>query len=124
MKISKKKKSFQLKDSVPVTNNPFILNWLVEFQLNAYRNKTKNLSRNLFDELDSAFGEQTKRFMGDYLTSIWALCYGDMMFNVYTAMGKGTTIEVCDYTYEEINRGTKQEEIINFLSELGKVINT
>lgn len=124
MKITKKKKSFVVKASTPITNNPHILNWLVEYQQNAYKTATHNLSRNLYDELNKHFGEQTSRFMGEYLTSIWVLTYGDLMFNVYAALGKGTSIEICNYSHEEINNGVKQDEIIEFLNELGKVINT
>ncbi len=123
MKITKKKKSFVVKDSIPIANNPDILNWLVGYQLKAFETNTKNLSRNLFDELTKAYGEQTKRFMGEHLTSIWVLCYGNLMFNVFTAMGKGTSIEICDHSFEEINQGKNQKEIVDFLNELGEAVN-
>lgn len=124
MKITKKKKSFVVKTSTPIINNAHILNWLVKYQQNAFKTATHNLSRNLYDELNRNFGEQTARFMGKHLTSIWVLTYGDLLFNVYTALGKGTSIEICNYSHEDINKGVKQDEIIEFLTELGKVINT
>ena len=112
-----------LKDSVPVTNNPNILKWLVDCQTNSYRNNHKNLSQNLLKELEEIFGSSNKSLRLEFMTKVWILEYNGLIFNIFTAKGKGTSVEVCGYDYDDIRTGTNEKEIIEFLEELHKLIN-
>ena len=113
-----------LKDSVPVTNNPNILKWLVDCQTNSYRNNHKNLSQNLLKELEEIFGSSNKSLIRlEFMTKVWILEYNGLIFNVFTAKGMGTSVEVCGYDYDDIRTGTNEKEIIEFLEELHKLIN-
>ena len=112
-----------LEDSVPVTNNPNILKWLVDCQTNSYRNNHKNLSQNLLKELEEIFGSSNKSLRLEFMTKVWILEYNGLIFNVFTAKGKGTSVEVCGYDYDDIRTGTNEKEIIEFLEELHKLIN-
>jgi len=73
------------KNSVPVTNNPVILNTLVNYQIKAYRNKEKDLSRNLIEELTNLFGTPNKSLRLEFMTKLWFLKYKDLTFNIFTA---------------------------------------
>jgi len=110
-------------NSVPITNNPNILKWLVDCQTNSYRNNQKNLSQNLLKELEETFGSSNKSLRLEFMTKVWILEYNGLIFNVFTAKGKGTSIEICDFDYEDIRTGTNEEEIIKFLDELHRLIN-
>jgi hypothetical protein len=110
-------------DSVPVTNNPNILKWLVDCQTNSYLNNQKHLSQNLLKELEETFGSSNKSLRLKFMTKVWILKYNGLTFNVFTAKNQGTSIEICGYDYEDIRTGTKEEEIINFLEELHRLIN-
>ena len=112
-----------LEDSVPVTNNPNILKWLVDCQTNSYRNNHKNLSQNLLKELEEIFGSSNKSLRLEFMTKVWILEYNGLIFNIFTAKGKGTSVEVCGYDYDDIRTGTNEKEIIEFLEELHKLIN-
>ena len=57
------------------------------------------------------------------MTKLWVLKYDDLVFNVFTSK-RGTSIELCDHTTLQIRSGQKQEEIINFLTELDNLINS
>lgn len=123
MQISKLN-SIILKNSVPVSNNPNILKWLVDCQTNSYLNKQKNLSQNLLVDLEEIFGSSNKSLRLEFMTKVWVLEYDGLVFNLFTAKGKGTSIEICGYTHDEIRLGEKQSEIIEFLQELHKIINS
>ncbi len=118
-----KVKRIVIDGSVPVNNNPNILKWLVDCQTNSYRNGEKNLSQNLTNELEDLFGSSNKSLRLEFMTKVWILEYNGLVFNVFTAKGKGTSIEVCGYDYEDIRTGTKEADIINFLEELHRLIN-
>lgn len=111
------------KNSVPVTNNSDILKWLVDCQTNSYLNKQKNLSQNLVDELTSIFGSSNKTLRLEFMMKVWILQYKDLTFNIFTAKGKGTYIEIVGYSYDDINKKIKQNDIIKFLEELHSLIN-
>ena len=57
-----------LKDSTPVANNPNILKWLVDCQINSYQNNKKNLSQNLLKELELNFGKPNKSLRLEFMT--------------------------------------------------------
>ena len=118
-----KVKRIVLEDSVAVTNNPNILKWLVDCQTNSYLNNQKNLSQNLLKELEEIFGNSNKSLRLEFMTKVWILEYNGLTFNVFTAKGKGTSVEICGYDYDDIRTGTNEKEIIEFLEELHKSIN-
>lgn len=122
MEISKIKK-LVLDRSVPVTNNPDILKWLVDCQLSSYKSGRKNLSKNLINELTDLFGDPNRSIRLEFMTKVWVLQYGDLVFNVFSAKTKGTSIEICGYDYEEVRIGIKSVEIIRFLEDLHSLIN-
>lgn len=116
--------SIILKNSVPVSNNPNILKWLVDCQINSYLNKQKNLSQNLLVDLEKIFGPSNKSLRLEFMTKVWVLGYNELVFNIFTAKGKGTSIEICGYTHDKIRQQEKESEIIGFLQELHKMINS
>lgn len=118
-----KVKRIVLEDSVAVTNNPNILKWLVDCQTNSYLNNQKNLSRNLLKELEEIFGSSKKSLRLEFMTKVWILEYNGLIFNVFTSKGKGTSVEICGYDYDDIRMGTNEKEIIEFLEELHRLIN-
>lgn len=118
-----KVKRIVLENSIPVTNNPNILKWLVDCQTNSYRNNHKNLSQNLLEELEEIFGSSNKSLRLEFMTKVWILEYNGLIFNVFTAKDKGTSVEICGYDYDDIRTGTNEKEIISFLEELHRLIN-
>ena len=112
-----------VRNSTPVINNRDILQWMVDNQLESYRQGKKNLAKNLLSELTNEFGPANEGLRLEFMTKVWVLEYKELIFNVFTAKGKGTSIEVCGMSDEEIRNGVNQEEIIEFLSELHSIIN-
>lgn len=112
-----------LESSVPVTNNANILKWLVDLQTNSFRNNQKILTDNLLKELEEIFGSSNKSLRLEYMTKVWILEHNGLLFNVFTAKGKGTAIEICGYDYDNIRTSGNENEIIKFLTELHRVIN-
>ena len=107
------KRAKRNKNSVPVTNNANILNWFVtKHQTDCFKDKRKSLMSDLRTELFDAFGRQDITITYEFRNKLWTLMYNDLTFNVYSASGKGTSIEVCDLTYEQVNSGEKEKEII------------
>jgi hypothetical protein len=123
MKITQIKRNI-IDYSVPVVNNPIILKWIVDCQTNSYLNKEKNLSSNLLIELESLFGSSNKVLRLEFMTKVWVLEYNGLVFNIFTAKKKGTSIEICGVNYEDVRIGGNETEIINFLEELHKLINS
>lgn len=121
--INKVNNKIIVDNSVPITNNPNLLRWICDCQTNSYRNGHKNLSQNLLVELDQLFGSSNKSLRLEFMTKVWILEYDKLIFNIFTAKGKGTSIEIVGYDYDEIRTGIKESEIINFLEELHKMIN-
>lgn len=109
-----------LEDSIPVINNPNILKWLVDCQINSYLNNQKNLSKNLLKELEYFFGNSNKSLRLEFMTKVWILEYNKLIF---TSKGKGTSVEICGCDYDDIRTGTKEKEIVEFLEELHRLIN-
>lgn len=107
------------KNSVPVTNNRNILTWFVEkHQIQCWKEKRKSLMSDLRSKLTQAFGKHDATVVGEFANKLWTLKQNGLTFNVYSASGKGTSIEVCDLSYEQVRNGEKEKEIIQFLSDL------
>ena len=115
--------SYIKKDSVPISNNRVILGQLIEYDMEAYRNNEIGLTNNIIEELTTLFGKHNKGMRLEFLTKLWMLKYKDLIFNVYTAKGKGTSIEICDYEYDAIRMGERQDDILEFLETLYSLIN-
>jgi hypothetical protein len=111
------------KNSVSVDNNPIVLNWMVNCITNSHHLNKKSLAKNLVEELTTLFGKPNRTLRLEFMMKLWILKYKDITFNIFTAKNKGTYIEICDYTYNEIRTGSKQKEILEFLEELHKLIN-
>lgn len=89
-------KGILLKSSVPVTNNIDIMRHIIDIQTESYKTDKKNLTSNLINELTKIFGDSNKRLRLEFSTKVWYLNFNGLDFNVFTAKGKGTWIEVCD----------------------------
>lgn len=117
-------KGIVVKDSVPVTNNMEIMQYMIDIQMKSYKSGEKNLTSNLIDELTREFGEPNKRLRLEFNTKLWCLQFKGNDYNIFTAKGKGTGIEICGLSYEEVRNGIKKEEIMEFLDELHRIINS
>lgn len=109
--------------SIPVSNNYEILKWMSQNITNRIQNDGTTLTAVLSDKLNTLFGNPNKNLKLSYMTKLWVLKYDDLVFNVFTSK-RGTSIELCDHTSLQIRSGEKQEEIINFLTELDNLINS
>lgn len=83
----------------------------------------KNLSQNILKELELNFGKPNKSIRLEFLNNVWILKYNELTFNIFSTKGKGISIEICGYNYDDIRTGLKEKEIIEFLEELHKLIN-
>jgi hypothetical protein len=111
--------------SVPVTNNPNILKWFVEeHQIKCIGDKMKSLMADLRSELTESFGRQDTTITNVFRNKLWTLQYKDLVFKVYSASGKGTSIEICNFSHEDMRNRDREEDIINFLTELHEEIKT
>lgn len=114
----------KIERSIPVTNNRNVLNWIVDCQTNSNLNGQKSLSDNLLKELEDLFGSPNKSFRFEFKTKVWVLEYDDNHFNIFTSKGKGTSIEICGYNYDDINESIREKEIIEFIEELHRLVNS
>jgi hypothetical protein len=115
--------SKKILDSVPVQNNRDISDWFIKDSMKSYREGHIGLLKNLISELTELFGPYNKGLRLEFLTKLWVLKYKFLIFNVFTAKGKGTSIEVCDMTHDDVRIGKNEKEIIEFLEELHKIVN-
>ena len=114
-------------DSIPITNNIKILGWIVNqsmVNIEGYNANHKSLAADLRSELESAFGKQNITKVFGYRTKIWVLEFKDLTFNVFSAPTKGTNIEIVDMSYTDMHQGKRCEDIIEFLEQLSKLINS
>lgn len=107
-------------NSVPISNNSQILQELVNYQQMAFRNKEKSLLRSMEKELTKLFGGPVFNISGKKL---WKLEYENLKFKIFTKDGEGTNIEICDHTYNEINKGKNLDKILDFLETFYALIN-
>jgi len=110
-------------DSVSITNSREILNYMVNIQTHAFQDNKLTLTSNLIEPLTKIFGTQNKTIRSEFMLKLWILKFKDLTFNVYTAKNRGTSYEVCDYSYEDVRNGKIDKKIIEFLEELYKLIN-
>lgn len=115
-------KDFSIESSV-ITNSREILTYMVNIQTSAFQDNKLSLTSNLIEPLTKKFGAQNKTMRLEFMTKLWILKYKDLTFKVYTAKNRGTSYEVCDYSYEDIREGKIDKKIIEFLEKLYKLIN-
>lgn len=84
----------------------------------------KGLSAYLFDELTAKYGKHTDTLKGEFIHKIWTLKFKDLIFNVFTAKQKGTSIEMVGKDYDDVAYGRYNTDVIEFLTELQKEILT
>jgi hypothetical protein len=112
-----------LAGSLPVTNNSLILQWLCNNAVTAHKNGKKSLTRNLVKELEQLFGAHNKGLRLRRLTKVWVIDFDGMRFNIFTASGTGTSIEVRDMSHEDLQTFEARVRILAFLEELSRKIN-
>jgi len=106
--------------SLPITCSRGVLTWVIEtHQMDCFRNNKPSLMSDLRKELTNTFGEQVKTITGEFRNKLWVLEHNGLVYNVFSASNKGTSIEVCK-TFEEIRSGVHDTHIIGFLMELHK----
>ena len=110
-------------DSVSITNSREILNYMVNIQTHAFQDNKLTLTSNLIEPLTKIFGTQNKTIRSEFMLKLWILKFKDLTFNVYTAKNRGTSYEVCDYSYEDVREGKIDKKIIEFLEKLYILIN-
>ncbi len=109
------------KIGVVVSNNVKVLGFLVDLQMKAYREGRKSLLSNLTDDMTRIFGKNTNSFLSEFKHKIWTLQYKDLIFNIFCSK-RGTSIEICNYDYDQINKGERESDITEFLEELYNTI--
>jgi len=112
----------EIKRSVPLTNNRDILQWQVDNISNSLHNNKKDLANNISVELTDIFGPHNKGMRLEYLTKVWVLSFKNINFNLFCSR-KGTYIEVCDMTTEQLRNNINRNVIIEFLKTLSELIN-
>lgn len=120
--IIKSEKFKVLRDSVPIRNNPNILQHICDIQIRAYEDKCKNISRSLTSELTNLFGKNDTILSSE--CKVWVLNFKSLEFNVLSELGNGTSIEICGESCVDIIGGKHQEVIIEFLEEMYKLVQT
>lgn len=109
--------------SIPITNDNNILSWLCNSQINDYKNNRKSLMSDLRNQLKTTFGKQNKTSIFEYRTWVWKLSYDGLTYNIFSAPNKGTSIELCSESYEDLRLGKYTIQIEKFLEQLSKTIN-
>jgi hypothetical protein len=107
-----KLKKFIVPVSIPITNNRNILQWIVNCQTSSYKDGKKNLSRSLISELTQLFGSPNKSIRLEYNNKVWILGFKGLVFNVFSADGEGTSIEIADLPFDRLRYGDKEDTII------------
>lgn len=111
-------------NSVPVTCSATVLNWMVQEQMKAYKAGHKSLLADIREQMTKAFGEPNTTKTFEFRTKIWIIEFKSLTFNVFSAAKKGTSIEICNCTYDDMYNNTHIKEIIEFLELLSNKINT
>lgn len=118
-----KKLETKRSDSAPIMNSAKVLSSIVDIQTKAFEEGKKSLSSNLINELTAVFGKYTDTYTSEHRHRIWVLQYKDLVFNIYSSVNGGTSIEVCGMTYEQLRKGERVNDIIEFLHKLYSVLN-
>jgi hypothetical protein len=120
----RKVETSKIRSSIPVVNDTEILSRIITIQVGAYNKGLKSLSQSLVTELMMLFGASNKIMKLEYRTRVWVLEHCGIYYNVFTAVGRGTSIEICDYTFEDVRLGVMRDQILDFLEELRMLVNT
>ena len=109
--------------SSPVANSRKVMDYMCDLITDGIKNDKKLLTDHLAHELKTLFGKHVGSLRGEFFQRIWTLDYLGLSYNIYTAKGKGTSIELQGISSEEIRNGAYDERIIAFLDELYTQIN-
>jgi hypothetical protein len=112
----------RIKSSIPVVSDMGILSRVVAIQVDAHDKGLKGLSQSLVTELMMLFGASNRII--EYRTRVWVLEHCGILYNVFTAVGRGTSIEICGYTFQNVRLGVMRDQILDFLEELYTLVNT
>ena len=119
--ITRSKKNLGV--SVPITNSKNILNWFVnEHQMLCWKEKRKSLMSDLRLELFNVFGKEDSTYVSEFRHKVWYLGFKGLEFIIYSAYGKGTSIDVFGLSFDQVRNGAYEKEIIEFLTELDNAL--
>ena len=118
-------------ETVAIMNSRNVMSWMVKRQMADYENGYKSLTSDLRDNLFNAFGKQDTTVTLEFRYKVWKLSYKHLNFAVYSAAGKGTSIELyCDMSEDDdsdsldaMRLGKHDETIIEFLELLSETLN-
>ncbi len=93
---------------IPIANNVHILQFLCENPI---------LSESHNEKYKELFGK-SKRFHGLTYKNRFETIYNNIKYHIYSRKGYGTSIEIDASSYEDVNSGKYNDEIINFCNYL------
>lgn len=111
-----------IKDSVPITNDREILQWLCDSSCVDYKENKKTLMSDLRLELKNTLGRQNGTLLFEFRTWAWIVSYEGLKYNIFSAPKKGTAIELCDTSYEDVRLGKHTAQIKKFLEKLSETV--
>lgn len=111
-----------LKGSVPIQNDTEILGWLVKSQTKDYKAGNKSLMSDLRKQLKNTFGRQNGTLLFEFRTWAWILTHEGLTYNVFSAPGKGTSVELCEVSYDDMRLGVYRNQIIRFLEKFSETV--
>lgn len=111
-----------LRGSVPIQNDTKILQWLCDSQVADYKMQRKTLASELRQELKKTFGRQNGTLLFEFRTWAWVLTYEGLTYNIFSAPKKGTTIELCEVSHEDVRVGKYREQIKRFLEKFSETV--
>lgn len=106
---------------VPITNDLYILQYIVDSQTKDFENGLKALSSDLRKELTEALGPHTRTFNkeGKRLL-VWQLSHGKSFYQIFSGTPHGTSYEICHTDHESVRQGKYTKEITDFLQEMSQ----
>ena len=109
----------QVQDSINVWNNRNILKYYMDIGVKSFEVHKKCLAAVAIKELGTAFGKCNKAMRLEYYTRVWVLEFRGLTFNVFTANNKGTTVEICNKTWDEVRalNTPLEKDIKDFLDQ-------
>jgi len=80
-------------------------------------NRSIKLTTYLKDELTQIFGSHNTRFRGEFYYYVWIVEFNNETFNIFTANGKGTRINIEGKYYDD-----KSKVCMEFLKEIERLL--
>jgi hypothetical protein len=121
------RKKHQTDDSCPVSNNFEVFTWINKHQIKCIKKNQQSLLSSSVDVLTKKFGDPHKTYSSkEYKPKLWAVTYEGLDYNIFTADGYGTSVEVCGFGDGFGDNSIKSKDvgkkIIKFLEELHLII--